>query len=226
MNLQEIAYERLVKISGTLKKRFKNIVGLKVSGSIAEGHYFLLQFGETYISSDYDIVVLVDNYPTEEEINQITDLLSKPILDNPLEHLILEDIDVKIITTQFPYKGEGVKIASVYDDNISVQRHLMGGRIVFGEEYFRKFEAMNKWLLRQIIYRVRKRKKAIDAFIELGGYDRIATILGRYDISNEIREIISRYRNYHTLSEEEMGDLNRNVDKIRAMVDKALEDLY
>jgi|Deesub1362B_J571_1020462.scaffolds.fasta_scaffold00004_405 hypothetical protein len=226
MNLQDIAVRRLEKIKNKIRSQFNNIIGLKVSGSIAEGHYFLLQFGDIYISSDYDVIVLIDNYPSEKEIDEITRLLSKPVLDNPLEHLILEDIDVKIITIDFPYRGDGVKVASVYDDNLSVQRHLMGGKIIFGEEYFRKFETKNRWLIRQIAYRIKKRKRAIDAFIDLGGYDRIATILGRYDISRKIRSIVSKYRNYHRLSDSELIELNESVEKIKKLVEKAFNDFY
>jgi len=218
MSIEKVAFLRLKKLSSILKREVPKVVGLKLSGSVAEGHYFYLQFGEEYVSSDYDVVVLLKDYPTEREISKIINIVKRPILGNPLEVLLLRDIDIKLLTLSYPYKGRGVKIASVYDPDIDVQRHLIGGKVVFGNKYFMRFSIRDKWVLRQIVHRITKRRRVIDAYIELGYLDRLATIANKRKISEKIREIIHEFKDYHRLSEKEIRKLCEEVSRLKELV--------
>lgn len=220
MSIEKVAFLRLKKLSSILRREVPKVVGLKLSGSVAEGHYFYLQFGKEYVSSDYDVVVLLKDYPTEREISKIINIVKRPVLDNPLEILLLRDIDIKLLTLSYPYRGKGVKIASVYDPDIDVQRHLIGGKVIFGKRYFMKFSIGDKWVLRQIIHRITKRRRVIDAYIELGYLDRLATIANKRQLSEKIREVIHKFKDYHRLSEEEVEKLGKEVSRLKELVKK------
>ncbi len=215
MDIGTIALRRLEIISKELRSKFPFVIGLKLSGSLAEGHYFYLQFGDEYISSDYDVVVLVNKYPSEREIEEIHHIISKPILGVPEEKLILRDLDIKILTTEYPYKGVGVKVASIYDSDINVQRHLVSGKIVFGKEVFEEVKPKSDWILRQLAHRITKRKRIIDSFIELGYLDRVATIYGIKEVSEKIKKTIRKFKNYHIMSDSDIEKLVLEVDNIK-----------
>lgn len=220
MDIGKLAYERLKKISKEIRKKFPFVIGLKLSGSLSEGHYFYLQFGDEYVSSDYDVVILVNKYPSEKEINDIYSLLSKQILNIPEERIILRDLDIKILTTVYPYMGSGVKIASIYDNDIDVQRHLIGGKVIFGRKEFEKIKPESEWVIRQLVHRITKRKQIIDCFIDLGYLDRIATLLNLKDKSRKIRSIVRKFRNYHILTDDDIKKLIYEVKKIKKEMEK------
>lgn len=222
MSLEKVAFLRLKKLSKTLRSSVPKVIGLKLSGSVAEGHYFYLQFGKEYIASDYDVIVLLKDYPTEREIARIIDIMKTPILNNPLEILLLRDLDVKLLTLAYPYKGKGVKIASIYDLDIDVQRHLIGGKIIFGKKYFTRFNIRDKWVIRQMVYRVMRRRRIIDAYIELGYLDRLAIIVGKKEISEKIRETVRKFKNYHSLSDKDINELYKEVNQLRIQVKKEI----
>lgn len=226
VSIDDIAYRRLTIIGEKLRKKFDKVIGLKLSGSISEGHYFYLQFGDEYVSSDYDVIVLLNDYPEKDEIENIIELIRTPVFNDSLEYIILRDIDVKLLTTAYPYRGKGVKIASVYDPNSDVQRHLIGGKIIFGEKYFKQHSLYNRRILRQIIYRISRRRKIIDSFIELGYLDRIVTILGQRQISTEIRGLVRKYKNYHMMSDDDIKMLSKKIEHIKKnvknIVDKSI----
>jgi hypothetical protein len=218
MRILNIAYERLKILGKEIKEKFEIVKGLKLSGSIADGHFFILQYGNKYVSSDYDIIVLLSRYPYEEEIECIREILTRPVYNNPVENLLLENIDIKLVTLEYPYKGEGVKIASVYDTEINLVRHLIGGKIIFGEEYFKNIVVEDEWVKRQLAYRVLERKKIFDIFTDLGAYDRIASILQLKNIRNMINEIIEKFKNYHKLTLSEINELRELTENIRGEI--------
>ena len=215
MKIEEYAFNRLQKLKNELLTKIPIIKGIKLSGSSADGHFFLLQFGDTYISSDYDVVVLLERYPTEIEIKTLKKILSKPIYNDMLENMLLENLDIKILSMEYPYKGSGIKTASIFDRDISIARHLIGGKIVYGHEYFASIEIKDGWIKRQLAYRVLERKRIFDVFTELGAYDRIATILGLNDMIMKIRNIIEIFRDYHKLSPEEVEELKKECRDIK-----------
>ncbi len=82
MKIEEYAYRRLQILLEELISKVPIIKGVKLSGSTADGHFFILQFGDIYISSDYDIVILLERYPEEDEIKRIREILSKPVYND------------------------------------------------------------------------------------------------------------------------------------------------
>ncbi len=215
---EEIGLERLKKLKNELIERVRGIVGIKLSGSIADGNFFLLQFKNIYIASDYDILVIIDRYPSREELDTIKNILTKEVYGTDIERILIENIDIKVLTTEYPYKGEGVKIPTIYDQDVSVSRHLYGGLIVYGEEFFKNIGPPTKWIKRQIIHRILKRKKIFDIFTELGAYDRVAAALNREDIREEISRIVTKFRNYHILSNEDIEKLNQELNRLKNII--------
>jgi hypothetical protein len=215
MNIDEYAYNRLKILLDELLREVPIIKGVKLSGSTADGHFFILQFGDIYISSDYDVVILLERYPEEREIDRIREILSKPVYNDVLEKVLLENMDVKLLSLEYPYKGRGVKTASIYDRDISIVRHLIGGKVVYGEEYFRRIVVEEEWIKRQLAYRVLERKKIFDLFTELGAYDRISTLLGLDNTVEKIRDIIRRYRDYHKVAPQQVESLLEECERIR-----------
>lgn len=124
-------------------------------------------------------------------------------------------MDIKIVTTEYPYKGRGIKIPTIYDQDIGVARHLYGGIIIYGEEFFKTLSGPSEWLRRQIVHRILRRKRIFDIFTELGAYDRVAAALGRDDLRMKISKLVSRYRDYHSLSNDDIENLNRELFKLK-----------
>ncbi len=212
---EDIALKRLETLKEELLRRVEGILGIKLTGSIADGNFFLLQFKNIYIASDYDILIVLNHYPSEKDIETIKEILSRSIYNSDLENILIENIDIKIITTEYPYKGSGIKVPTIYDQDISISRHLYGGKIIYGEEFFNTLDKPSDWIKRQIIHRIIKRKKIFDIFTELGAYDRVAAALNRDDLREKISELVSRYRDYHRLSNEEIENLSKELEKIR-----------
>ena len=224
MNVDEYAFKRLEALLDELLKKVPIIKGVKLSGSTADGHFFILQFGDIYISSDYDVVILLERYPEEEEISRIREILSKSVYNDMLEKVLLENMDIKLLSLEYPYKGKGVKTASIYDRDISIVRHLIGGRILYGEEYFKRIVVEEEWIKRQLAYRVLERKKIFDLFTELGAYDRISTLLGLETMVKKIRSLIRRYRDYHKIAPQQVENLIKECEEIRRDILKKISD--
>lgn len=215
MYIYKIAYERLAYLASKLRKKFPFIVGLKLSGSIADNNFFLLQFSSNkFIASDYDVVVLVNNYPTEKQIREICEILRENVSSSSFEDLLIKSMDVKIFTLKFPYEGKGVKIPSVYDKSISVKRHLCGGKIIFGNGFFEEHRIRDERTLRELVFRILDRKKIFDCFTDLGAMIRIAKLMNWTDLEKDILKIVERYENYHVLSEKDINEFMKDVKKI------------
>lgn len=224
MKIEEYAYNRLEKLGTLLKEELDIILGLKLSGSSADGHFFLLQFGDLYVSSDYDVIVLLSRYPYKEEVSKIKKILKTPVYKNVIEKILIENIDIKLVTVEYPYQGKGVKVASIYDQDINLIRHLIGGKIVYGKEHFDKIKLEGYWIRRQLAHRVLERKKIFDIFTDLGAYDRIATILNMDKIKNKIKEVISKYKNYHKMTVKEINELSEKASEIKKEVINKLNE--
>jgi len=212
---EDIALKRLETLKEELLKRVEGILGIKLTGSIADGNFFLLQFKNIYIASDYDILIVLNHYPSEEEVKTVKEILSKSVYGSDLENILIENMDIKIITTEYPYRGVGIKVPTIYDQDISISRHLYGGKVIYGEKFFSNLDKPSDWIKRQIIHRIMKRKKIFDIFTELGAYDRVAAALNREDLREKISELVSRYRDYHRLSNEEIENLSKELGNIR-----------
>ncbi len=141
-----------------------------------------------------------------------------------MEHVLLENIDVKLLSLEYPYKGRGVKTASIYDRDISIVRHLIGGKIIYGEEFFDRIILDEEWIKRQLAYRVLERKKIFDLFTELGAYDRISAILGLESIARKIRDIIKRYRDYHKISPFAVETLIKECSEVREEIFRRISE--
>ena len=212
---EEIGLERLYKLISELLKNIDGILGIKLTGSVADGNFFLLQFKDIYIASDYDVLIVLNRYPTHDELSKIKEILSREVFGTDIEKILLENMDIKVVTTEYPYKGRGVKIPTVYDQDISVARHLYGGITIYGEKFFKGLNQPSEWLKRQIVHRIIKRKRIFDIFTELGAYDRVAAALGRDDLRIKISKIVSRYRDYHSLSSEDIEQLNMELSRLK-----------
>ena len=219
MKIQEIALNRLVKLSKELREKFPFIIGLKLSGSIAENNFFLLQFGDnSFVASDCDVVVLVNKYPEEKELTAVREILRKNVSGTLLEELLIQLLDIKVFTTKFPFEGEGIKVPNVYSGSLSVKRHLYQGKVIFGEDHFKKFEVKDRETLNRLVARVVDRKRIFDLFTDLGALIRIVKILKVRDVEKEILNIVSRYRNYHILTDKEIEKFKEEVEEIKSKI--------
>lgn len=88
---EEIGLERLYELKDDLLKNIDGILGIKLTGSIADGNFFLLQFKDIYIASDYDILIVMDRYPSHEDLNKIKDILSREVYKSDLERILIEN---------------------------------------------------------------------------------------------------------------------------------------
>ncbi len=215
---EEIGLKRLYKLKNRLINQIDGILAIKLTGSVADGNFFLLQFKNIYIASDYDILIVLNRYPDTDDINKIKEILSTEVYGNDIEKILIENMDIKIVTTEYPYKGIGVKVPTIYDQDISVARHLYGGITIYGDDFFRELGKPSEWMKRQIIHRILKRKKIFDIYTELGAYDRVAAALGREDIRDRIRDIVAKYRDYHSLTSRDIDKLNKELEDIKQAI--------
>ena len=224
MNVQEIAYKRLIKLSEELKK-LPNVLALKLSGSVADNSFFFLQFDEeVFVASDYDVVLLVEDYPEKDLLSEIEEKLKRRVLNTDLEDLLIKLLDIKVFTVKFPYEGEGVKVPSVHSGLLSVKRHLCGGEPVFGEKFLEKFKVEDAKTLKQLAFRILYRKRIFDCFTELGALIRISKLLKWKDLEKRIIELVKKYRNYHVLTDSEISAFKKEVDEVTGEVRRRLKE--
>lgn len=210
----EIGFRRLVKLAPEIRRRFPWVIALKLSGSLGDNQYFETNLDGVQICSDYDVVILVDKIPGEEEVKELIRLLKTPCLNSDIEKKLLANIDVKVFTVNFPTHHK-MRIPSVFDSNETVWRHLIGGKPVFGEKIFKKYSvADNKKIRLALVERHKKRKKAFDLYAHAGFLLRIAKILKRNDIVKEIIEIVKKYKDFHTISDWQLEKFRKKIEEI------------
>ncbi|MEQ9714610.1 MAG: hypothetical protein ABGF52_03650 [Candidatus Asgardarchaeum sp.] len=219
---QEIAYKRLLKKVPIIKERFPWVKAMKLSGSIGDGYYFLLIFKSILIASDYDVLVIVDGYPSLDELNKLYKLLQKPEFPGShVEEILLQFLDIKVYTLELYYTGEGAPIRSIHLRDDTIIRHLQGGIIIFGKEIFEKIAKITEKDKRLIYLRVKDREKIFTIYTDLGAFIREARALERFDIEKRILKVLEKYKNYHMLSPIDMARLLEERKKIEEEIKKA-----
>ena len=212
---QEIAAQRLKKKVAYIKKNFPWVVALKLSGSISDGYYFLFQFKDVTIASDYDIIAIVDKFPEEYELKAFVEYLKELEFEySEIERLLVEHIDVKIYAKLAYYPGRGTRLPTVFERDTTTLRHLQGGIIIFGEDVFSKYNKLTEREIRRIFLRVRDREKIFNLYTDLGGLLREANALGLKEIETKIIDILRKFKNYHVLSNEDTEELKRIRNKL------------
>jgi len=218
----EVGFRRLVKLAPEIRRRFPWVVALKLSGSLGDNQYFETNLNGVQICSDYDVVVLIDRIPSREEIKKLVQLLKTPCLDSDIEKKLLANIDVKIFTVSFPAHHK-MRIPSVFDSNETVWRHLIGGKPVFGEEFFKKYRVADDEKIRwALVQRHKKRKKAFDLYAHAGFLLRIAKTLGRNDIVKEITETVKKYKDFHTITDWQLEEFKKKIEEIETKLNLQL----
>ncbi|MGQ4832285.1 MAG: hypothetical protein ACP6IS_00140 [Candidatus Asgardarchaeia archaeon] len=221
---QEIAYKRLIKKLSTIKKRFPWVKAIKLSGSIGDGYYFLLIFKSVLIASDYDILVIVEGYPSLDELNELYNVLKEPEFPGShVEEILLETLDIKVYTLELYYTGEGAPLRSIYLRDDTIIRHLQGGLTVFGHDIFKRLEDFTEKDRRLIYLRVKDREKIFTIYTDLGAFIREARALGRSDIEEKILRLLEKYKNYHMLSPIDVARLLEERRKIEIEIKKAFK---
>ncbi|MCD6484232.1 MAG: hypothetical protein J7L47_03870 [Candidatus Odinarchaeota archaeon] len=212
---QEIATRRLKKKEAHIKRKFPWVVALKLSGSISDGYYFLLQFKDVTIASDYDIIAIVDKFPEEQEIKAFIEYLKEYEFEHSeIERLLVEHMDVKIYAKLAYYPGEGVRLPTVFERDTTTLRHIQGGIIIFGEEVFSKYSKLTEREIRRVFLRVRDREKIFNLYTDLGGLLREANALGLKEIETKIIDILRKFKNYHILSNKDTEELEQIRNKL------------
>ncbi len=221
---QEIAYMRLLKKLPTIKSRFPWVKAIKLSGSIGDGYYFLLIFKSVLIASDYDILVIVEGYPSLDELNELYKVLKAPEFPNShVEEILLQSLDIKVYTLELYYTGEGAPLRSIYLRDDTIIRHLQGGLIIFGEEIFKKLADFTEKDKRLTYLRVKDREKIFTIYTDLGAFIREARALQRSDIEEKILRLLEKYKNYHMLSPIDVARLLEERKKIELEIKRAFK---
>ncbi len=227
MNLTHYIIKRLNRLKNEIIDDVPIVKGIKLAGSSAEGYFFILQFKDIYISSDYDIVILLERYPYIEEVSKIMEILRKPLYRDLIERFLIDNLDVRFITLEYPYKGRGVRVPSIYDGNPKILKYLISGITIYGENYFKKLisevlDSKNQEISKYIAYEILSKREFFKLLAELNAYDRVANLLGFKDVVSRIRLLISRYRDYHRLNSKDLGELRMECEKVRESVYKRL----
>jgi len=218
---QEIAYKRLVLKRDEIREKFPWVLALKLSGSIGDGYVFLFMFKHVTIASDYDILAIAKGFPDKDDFDEFIKLLKKPEFpSNPIESILLENIDIKVYTTDFAYTGEGKRLPSILNRDLTVIRHLQNGLIVFGKEYFDKYGKLTEKDKRRIYNRVRDRERIFNLYTDLGALLREARALDNEYLEKQILDILRRYGNYHVLAYDDLQEL----EKIKKSLEKEISN--
>lgn len=220
--VQEIAYTRLEKKKELIKEKFPWVLGLKLSGSIGDGYIFVFMFKDVTIASDYDIFILVEGYPKEEEVDELIEIIMKPEYpENPIESILLQNIDIKMYTTALSYQGPGKRLPSISDRTLPIIRHLQGGMVIFGEEYLQRYSKLSEKDKRRIYLRVKDREKIFNIYTDLGALLREAKALDNEEMERKIIEILKKFGNYHVLSFDDLQELTVIKQKLEEELSKS-----
>ena len=227
MDPLNLAYSRLEKIAKKYRNELERmgVVGVKLSGSIARGTFFyqIFDFGDEKIEvcSDYDIVLAVEKPLTPEKVERLVEIFSEEQFpDNSLEKILIKNMDIKAYATTLE-ACDGPSRRYVIDPldtrGKGLARHGVGGKVVYGEEHFRKIENMieeldPKWRTRTL-EEIERRSVYVQGLFRLGKIYRIARITGKG--LEKVKEAMKKLKNFRSgnLRPEEVKEVIEEVEK-------------